>query len=271
MNNMAHPVTRYTDDPFFQVPRTTFHTSRGPVELPILYFDTTMVQAFFLVERARAERLLAGTGLVPSLTVGGKALVGVACFEYRETSVGTYNEVGVALAVQRDGTPLKLGGWRDLLATLSDPESRQVAFHILDLPVTTAAASAAGREIWGFPKFITGIPFHLSGRDFRCAVMMPGANVPVMELVGRLGPSLPAGPMGLALLSFLDDRLVRSTVNVRGATRLAAPGSLRLKVYGNDHPMGRRLEALGLDGAAPVAVSWTDRFQSRLNAGACVE
>lgn len=259
------------DDPFFQVPRTTFTTAQGPVELPILYYDTSALYAFFLPARERVAALLAGTSLVPALTVGNRALAALACFEYRDTSVGVYNEVGLAVAVCRRGEETPWRGWPDLLRTLRQPEQRRVAFHILDLPVTTAAANAAGREIWGYPKFVTDIPFRLSGRDFHCQVMSPGTRVPVMELAGRLGASVPVAPLSLTLLSYRDDALVRATVNARGATRLALPGSLRLSVGDTTHPMAQHLLALGLEQAAPVAAMWTHAFQSRLNAGAVVE
>jgi hypothetical protein len=256
--------------PFFQVPRTVFRSSEGPVELPILYFDASALYAFFLPPREKVAELLAGTGLVPALTVGNRALAALACFEYRATSVGVYNEVGLAVAVCREGETLALRGWRDLFATLNSPESRHVAFHILDLPVTTAAANAAGREIWGYPKFVTDIPFRLQGRDVECSVMAPGTHLPLMQLAGRMGASVPVAPLSLTLLSFRDADLVRATVNARGATRLALPGSLRLAVNDDRHPMSQHLHALQLDGAKPLALMWTHAFQSRLNAGAVV-
>lgn len=255
------------DDPFFLVPRRGVRTSEGGVELPILYFDTSAVFAFFMVDRVRVDTLLAGSGLVPALTIGGLALAAVACFEYRDTSVGGYNEVGLSVAVSRQGETVELGGWKDLLTTLQQPEMRHVAFHILDLPVTTAAANAAGREIWGFPKFVTGIPFRLQGRELLCQVMAPETEVPVMTLSGRMGASMPAGPLSLTLLSHHEGHLCRSTVNVRGATRVALPGSVRLVVNGGGHAMADRLKALGLDNAAPLALMWTHAFQSRLNEG----
>lgn len=255
------------DDPFFLVPRHPVRTSEGAVELPILYYDTSALFAFFMVDRARVEGLLAGTGLEPALTVGGLALAALACFEYRDTSVGVYNEVGLCVAVTRQGEAQELGGWKDMLATLQQPEMRHVAFHILDLPVTTAAANAAGREIWGFPKFVTDIPFQLKGREVNCQVMAPGTDKPVMTLTGRMGPSIPAVPLSLALLSRHEGRLCRSTVNVRGGTRLALPGSVRLAVGNGGHAMAERLDALGLGNARPLALMWTHAFQSRLNEG----
>lgn len=271
MNARIAPMNPVHNAPFFQVPRTHVKTSEGMVELPILYYDTSALNAFFLVEQARVEAVLKGTGLSPSLTVGGKALVGLSCFEYRDTSVGVYNEVGLAIAVTPQGEKLALGGWRDLLSTLSHPEERHVAFHIIDLPVTTAAANAAGREIWGYPKFITAIPFKLQGRDFDCQVMLSNnSDEAIMQLSGRMGASLPMAALSLTLLSLREQQLIRTTVNVRGASRLALAGSLRLRVPNQSHPMAQHLHALGLDGAAPVAVSWTHDFQSRLNAGVVI-
>lgn len=266
MNMMTRPpVTR--DDPFFLVPRHAVRTSEGPVELPILYYDTSSLFAFFMVDRARVESVLAGSGLVPALTVGGLALAALACFEYRDTSVGAYNEVGLAVAVTRPGEATVLGGWKELLATLQQPEMRRVAFHILDLPVTTAAANAAGREIWGFPKFVTDIPFRWQGQSVDCRVMVPGTDEPVLSLSGMMGAAVPSAPMGLALLSQHEGRLCRSTVNVRGSTRLALPGSVRLVAGSGPHPMAGHLRALGLEEARPLALMWSHAFQSRLNAG----
>ncbi len=268
--NAPTPITTLTHNaPFFQVPRQRVQTSQGAVELPILYYDTSTLNAFFLVDKAKVEAVLKGTGLSPALTIGGKALVALACFEYRDTSVGVYNEVGVAAAVTRNGEALPLGGWRDLLATLRQPEERRVAFHIIDLPVTTAAANAAGREIWGYPKFVTEIPFTLNGRHFHCAVKTPEGGT-LMQLTGRMGPSFPTAPLSLTLLSLRDGEMVRATVNVRGASKMALPGSLKLTVPDSRHPMAQRMHALGLDGAEPFAVSWTHDFQSRLNAGVVV-
>ncbi|MBP7229708.1 MAG: acetoacetate decarboxylase family protein [Moraxellaceae bacterium] len=268
MNMMIKPKLPVAhNDPFFLVPRRTVRTSVGKVELPIMYYDTSSLVTFFMVDRERVDALLTGTGMVPALTVGGRALAALACYEYRDTSVGVYNEVGLTVAVTRQGEAQELGGWKDVLTTLQQPEMRHVAFHILDLPVTTEMANSAGRKIWGFPKFVTEIPFRLQGRDFACQVMEPGTSQSVMTLSGRMGPSIPNGPLSLALLSHHNGRLCRSTVNVRGGTRLALPGSVRLTVDGGSHVMRDRLMALGMDDIAPLALMWTHAFQSRLNEG----
>ncbi|MEI2702889.1 MAG: acetoacetate decarboxylase family protein [Baekduia sp.] len=256
------------DDVFFQVPRTAVSTSEGAVALPIMYYDASALYAFFLVDRGAAESLLGGDRLRPALTAGDRALAAIACYQYRDTSVGVYNEVGLALSVTADDAAPPFGGWPDMVVTRSSPEARTVGMHVLDLPVTTAAANAAGREIWGFPKFVTPITYAKEGRRFDCEVASPdGGSAPLMRLAGTLMPSLPAAPLSLALYSELDGQLLRCVVNARGRSWMTAGRGLRLTAPGGEHRMAGHLAALGLDGATPAGVIWTDNFQSRLNAG----
>lgn len=269
-------------DPFFEVPRTSVHTSQGPVQLPILYRKTRNLNAFFMVDARRVREVLrdrAGDALVPACTWGGRALVGLACYEYLDTSVGPYNELGLALAVVPRGVKPGVGHWLQALQDVARP-GHELGFHVLHLPVTTAVANAAGREIWGLPKFVTPIHYGRTQRDVEMVLADPGApyaqpsqpsqrnhHEPILRLSGRLGPSLPAPPMSVALYSAVADQWQRATVNVRGGVRLHAPGTVRLTVGQCQHPMVHTLRALALDGARPLCVTDTDAFQSRLNQG----
>ena len=252
-------------DPFFQVPQTTHTTTQGPIDLPILYFDVSTLLAFFVANRDAVEAKLDGTGLRPALTLGGRALVGIAHYEYRQTGVGSYNEVGLALPVLPEAAPAP----RNLIQALyGSVDERYLGFHVLDLPVTTPLANAGGRELWGYPKFVAPIPFHLDRKSFSSTVMDPDGHGDIFSLSGRLGASLPAPPMSLVLYSHHQGKLLRTTVNVRGRVNLRRGRGLQLRVGESTHRMARNLRDLGLDRARPAIVMDTHRFQSRLNAGA---
>jgi hypothetical protein len=251
-------------DPFFQVPRTTHATTEGPIELPILYYDVSALVAFFAADREAVEAKLDGTGLRPALTIGRRAIVGIACYEYRKTSVGPYHEVGIALPVLPEGAPAP----RNLIRALyGSVDERHLGFFILDLPVTTAVANAGGRELWGYPKFVTSIPLRLDKTRFEGSVLDPDGDGVIFTLSGRLLPSLPAPPMSLVLYSHQRGNLLRATVDVRGRMHLRPGRSLRLRVGESPHPMAANLRMLGLDRAHPALVLDTHRFQSRLHAG----
>jgi hypothetical protein len=256
-----------TADPFFAVPRATRVTSQGPVELPILYHDATNVVALFAVDAARARQLLDGTGLAPLPLARGRALAAVSFYEYRDTTVGAYNEVGVALFVLPDGEPASPWRWTDLLRA---PSSRRLGAWVVDLPVTTAVADAAGRELWGYPKFVTRIPFEHAGRTIDGRVLDPSGST-ICTLAGRAGLGVPAPPLSLMTYTRLDGRLLRTHIDVRGRVTLHRSGTVRFTVGESHHPMAERLRRLGLGAARPLVLWTTSRFQSKLHAGTAAE
>ncbi len=258
-------MTAWSADPFFQYPQTTVATSEGPVALPILYYDDSQWMGLFLVDHKAAQAMVHADGLDAVRVAGGKALVGVAFYEYRETSIGVYNEVGVALAVVPTGTPMPT---LPLLSMLGSLDKGRVGFFIVDLPVTTAAACAAGREIWGYPKFVSPIQFSLVGDRFAGAVSDPAGAGSILDMSGVAGVGIPGPILDLILYSRRDGALLRTLVNTRGGGRTCLAGSMRLRVAASEHPMAQRLRALGLADARPALVMHSQRLQLRLNAGA---
>lgn len=256
-------------EPFFDVPRVSRPTSEGTVELPILYYDTSMILAAFPARLDAVTAEVTAHGLRPAITVGGRAVVLLAGYDYRATTIGPYREVGLAVpVVRKDAAPGPR--WQQILRDVDSPR-RDLGFYVLHLPVTTSAANAAGREIWGLPKFTTTIDVGFRGRDVRIRVEVPDGQPggqPILSLDGRAGIGVPAPSLGLLLYSWVGHAMLRTTVNVRGSGTAHLPGSVRLHAGAVDHPMADALHRLGLAGTRPLALLTTHRFQSRLNLGA---
>jgi len=257
-------MTTYISDPFFQTKTTKRKTSQGMVDLPILYFDTSNVLAFFLCDTNKVTRMLRGTHLKPGLSVGNRTVVAISFYEYRKTTVGVYNEVGVAIPVLHYTDRAPLGGITDLY---SATESRKLGFHVLDLPVTTEMANAAGRELWGYPKFVTDISFQLGGGCFHSKVQDPDSGQTILSIDGRVGLGVNVPPLSPVTYSRRKDTELRTTVNVRGDVKLSYPWGMKLTVGNSQHIMAKNLRALGLENARPISLMSTDKFQSRLNEG----
>jgi hypothetical protein len=256
-------------DDFFDVARTTVTTTEGPVDLPILYREATAAMVFVLARESAVNGLLAGTGLRAAGGAFGRVPIGIARYEYRSTTVGVYNEVGLALLAVREGERSPPLGVFDLLVS---PRHRRLGAWVADLPVTTAAADAAGREIWGYPKFVTEIPFSIHDGRLTCSVLDPDRqDRAIVQVDGSLGPSIPGPPIDLVTWSRLEGTLIRTEVTVRGAMRIHLAGDVRVRVGPSKHRMAEHLRALGLaedpQGARAIAVAATERFQSRLPAG----
>lgn len=254
-------------DPFFQYPQTNYPTSEGDVAMPILYFDDSNFIAMFFVDFDRAQALVRPDSLEAVRFSNGKALAAVAFYEYRLTSIGSYNEVGVGIAATPPGTPLPK---RPLLSLLRHPDNNRIGFNIIDLPVTTPAACAAGRDIWSYPKFVTPISFSLKGRRFTGSVTDPVTSSDLVTLSGCAGLGVRGPLLDLVLYSRHQGQTLRATAITRGGGMVCLPGSMRLKVSTSNHRMAENLRRLGLDNAKPAFVSYTHKLQLRLNAGAVV-
>lgn len=250
---------------FFPKQDSFVQTSRGRVDLPILYYDTTVFYAFFDAPLAAARKVLAGTGLQPIPLPGGRTLAGIAAYEYRATTVGIYNEVGLALLTVPEGVSLPLLSALDIFLPGG---MRKLGFYIADLPVTTAAANAAGREIWGYPKFVTKIPLSWGDGNMQLQVLHPEApQEPIMTLAGAYDENLHLPNFDLTTWTNLDNQLLKTHVTTRGKSGYCFRPDMKLSVGQRDHRMQRHLLNLELDGKKPLSMSVSHDFQSILPAG----
>ncbi|MBI4957524.1 MAG: acetoacetate decarboxylase family protein [Myxococcales bacterium] len=233
-------------------------TSAGPCELPIVYRDGSAIGLMYLVEPALVGACLpavAGRAPFEPQLVLGQAVVQFALLEYRDTSIGRYNEVALAAQVRRKGTA------PSLVRTLLDLRGVEAQGNcFLNLPVTTEAACAAGRELWGFPKYVVDI--ETSFAPERVRVVQRGE----FELVvGRAGPLVTPG-IPFVLLSAHGGRVLRTVVETEHRMRWGGARSVELRLVGHG-PTSDNLERLGLAVKKPFAVWRTDALRSVLPAG----
>lgn len=253
------------DDPFFAVPRKAVPTSAGAVELPILYDRVAYFTAVFRIALVHAQEALAPFGLHALSLPGGRAVAVLSFACYRHSTIGPYLECGLAIAAVRPGADPAV---RSLLSLWrGSAGGRGIGYAVLQLPVTTGLACAAGRELWGYPKFVTGIQARLLGARLLGEVADPDSGASLLRLTGRTGPGVPSPPVDLLIYSRLDGALLGARLAARGMGWLCTAGSLRLETTPLGHPMARTLAMLGLDGARPALVFRADPLRLRLHAG----
>jgi hypothetical protein len=243
------------DDSFFaRVPEAPHSTTEGPVVLPIRYRDASLFGVFFAAD-LDACRALVGPRSIEPWPLLGRAVVALFAWEYRDSSVGAYNEVGLGIQARRRGsTPSLLRLARDM--TADDDQG----IWVVNLPVTTQAAFTAGVELWGYPKYVTPIATRFDEGGARVRL---GDELSLS--LGRLhGPSLP----GLPVVTYTAQRgrLLRTVIDVDHRSRWGTGAGAHLELLG-DGPTASSLRALGLAGKKPLASFRTDTFRARLPAG----
>lgn len=226
---------------------STERFSIGEVELPIRYTDGSALACIYRVDLAAARDVVARETFEP-LPVGGKAMALVMALEYRETSVGPYQEFGVLVLVRRPGSA------PSTLRTLMAPASVEDAgWYVVSMPVTTGFTCAAGREIWGFPKYVTRIEAAF-GRG--TAQVILGEEL-VLEHRARFGMPMPAP--AYVFFSDLRGRLLRTVVPAKHTLRVGGARSVRLYVTGNG-PTAAAVRRLGLDTRRPMMAARADHL-----------
>ena len=116
--------------------------SIGSVELPIRYTDGSALACIYRVDLADARAVMASECFEP-LPVGGKAMAQLMALEYRETSVGPYNELGVLVLARRTGSA------PSAVRSLVKPASVEDAgWYVVNLPVTTGFCAPSVTRPW---------------------------------------------------------------------------------------------------------------------------
>ena len=252
-----------TNDSFFDYPQTVFNSSQGEVKLPIFYYDVSAVLVFYTADYQNVQQLLSPLNLTAARFFNGKAMVGFAFYEYRKTDVGPYNEVGLASAIY---APDRLRPACSLMHLKKNVDKRRVGFYIHHLPVTTAIANAAGREIYGFPKFVTDLPFELSDSRFKGLVKDEQGRT-IVSMEGKVKKGIKQAGFDLLLYSFLDDKLLRTVVDVKAKFNTFFFPDWQLSLGDSPHPMRETIEKMGIAGKKPLIVQTTQNFKSRLHGG----
>jgi hypothetical protein len=162
--------------------------------------------ATFLVRADAVGRILAPTGLAPFRLPAGRAMASLAFVRYTDGDLDPYHEVAVAFVV-------------------ADPAGgRAKGAYIHRLPVDQAFTCEAGRDIWGFPKFVTPIEIREEGRADSCRLEVDGATALTISM--RRGLPAPMRSTAVDAFSWRDGVLRRTKWELRGTGNRMRPGGV---------------------------------------------
>lgn len=195
------------------------------VRLPVEVREARSAAATFVVGHDAAARLMAGTGLEPKRLPGGRAVCILAAVQYVDNDLGPYNEVAFCLAV---------GGAGD-----APPGA-----YIHQLPVDGEFTCAAGRDVWGFPKWIAEIDIRVEDGGLRCHLAQEGEMILDLHVRARPVP-LPSKPAEMSAYARLGGVTRRTPFTSRASGVRGGPLGATL-VLGDRHPMAQDLRSLGL-------------------------
>lgn len=214
----------------------TYTIAGESVEMPVEIRSATTWVASFAVSAEVAQRMIDYSGFGVATTLPGRAMVNLAVVRYADGDLGPYHELGVTVMVD----PPDPG-----------PGVSKIGAFIHQLPVNQSFTLAAGREIWGFPKWMARIDLADGGRRTVCKLYDDEAFV--LSLSIARGVPMPARNSAVDAYSWLDGVRRRTKWQLHAAGARGRPGGARLEL--GDHPMAKELHEIGLPRRALFAGS----------------
>lgn len=228
------------NSPFFDGITQAELTENGqPVKVPLFYYDGTATTAIFPARLSALRAALPDPRFSPARLAPGVGVVGVSCFEYRDTDIGPYNELAISIILNEPYFRANLPG-RALISALRRHQFDAWVHH---LPVTTEIARAAGVDYYNYPKFVASIDFAEEGEGRTCRLAEGSEHI--LTLSGHNTPTRRSG--GLQFFSHLwMDRQPQSSefkINAAAMSETFSPGAAALTL-GKEHPIARELDRM---------------------------
>jgi hypothetical protein len=220
------------------VSRTSRYTIQGhDISIPVEVRDAGAHMASFFVPAAAAQDLIASSGLDVAEPIPDRAVCTIAFLRYLDSDLGPYYELAVAFLVRHKG----------MEPASAFTKSAEVARGFLgafihQLPVNQTFTLEAGREIWGFPKFLADIDIRQTGAANLCSLHHDGDFV--LSLAVRPGVRMPARASSVDAYSSADGVLRRTAWTMEPMGVRGRPGGAELVL--GDHPIAKELRTLGL-------------------------
>jgi Acetoacetate decarboxylase (ADC) len=207
-------------------------------ELPILYYRDDMFALYFSADYEKVKARMPSEKLHPVKLSKTRAIIAIVAFNYIETSIGPYGEVGVAApAVFADKPPLPLIPG---LLESRYPGFGNVIFH---LPVTNAVPRDAGRGEWGYTKFVSDMQFTNTPEYQQCRLSEGQNHILTLQVARRgitIGDNKP-----LTTYSVKDNSLIKTVIPQKGTARFSLMSGGSFLELGN-HEVSESLRTLDL-------------------------
>lgn len=218
-------------------PAVTYEIQGQQVTIPVEVRMARLVAATFTAPARAAQDLIEYSGLRVRRFASTLAVCSLAAIEYTDSDLGPYNEFALGIAVHAH-----------------DFRAGPMTTFIHRLPVNQPFACAAGRDIWGFPKWETDIAF--VPRRMRTDVVVSEGDDLIAGLAVRHSgipiPTLPA--LELACYSSRESVLRRTPWTMRLSDVSLRPGGATVAV-GHEHPVADELRSLRFPKGAIMSAS----------------
>lgn len=231
---------------------------------PVIFRDVHYIAALYTSNFEAVNKKLSGTGLKAALILNKKPVVALGLIQYKNSDLGAYNEVIIAIPVIPINCKSGFVNWLDLYAPL---ETKKGGQYILHIPVTTQRSVDAGRGCWGYPKTLLPIEHDFSTNKITTRIKDASGNSNIIAIQGSNGIGIPIPSMNLMTYSFLNHDLLKTKVEVNANMKWKPFSNIKIFVEDSSHPMAKDIIELDICNKNPIFTIESTKFKAKFNAG----
>jgi hypothetical protein len=227
-------------------------------KVPLFYYDGEQMTGVFPARMSALKKMLPDRRMTPARIAPGVGAITVTCFEYRDTGIGPYNELAIAISLNEPYFRPNLPG----RAMIDSMRRGQYDSWVHHLPVTTEIARAGGVDFYNYPKFIAAIDFTQDSATRTCRLAEGAEHILTMKCDRLRG----SGSEQVQLFSHLyQNREPQSSefkILAHDMGKTAKPGAATLEL-GDRHPIALELGDALLSKKA-IAAAYSPRIEGIL-------
>ena len=231
---------------------------------PVNFRDVHYIAALYSANVEAVRKHLIGTGLKAGLILRGKPVVALGLIQYKDSDLGVYNEVIIAIPVIPEHEKSGYANWLELYAPL---KTRKLGQYIIHIPVDSVQSMEAGRDLWGYPKTVLTINHQFVQNNVDSSIMNEDGNKSIVSFDGKLGIGIPIPSMDLMTYSMHHGEMLKTKVDVMANMRWNPFADIKINVLEDQHPIGRDLKALEICNQNPLFTISSTRFTAKFNEG----
>jgi len=231
---------------------------------PLDFRDVHYLALTYTSTFSAVNEKLKDTEFKAGLIFNGKPLIAVALIEYKDSDLGAYNEVIIAIPVVPKNVKSGIFNWLDLYSPL---KMRKLGQYIIHIPVTSEKSMLAGRGLWGYPKIVRKIIHSFGKNNIDSCVLNEEGNQNIIEFKGSLGMGLPVSNMDLMTYSFFQGQMLKTTVDVRSNMRWKPFADIRITANNTNDPMCKDIIDFGICNKKPLFTIEATKFKAKFNEG----
>ncbi len=222
-------------------------------DLPILYFRDDFFGLYFTVDYKKVKSIMPSDNLHPLVMPNGRAVIAIAAYNYRDTTIGPYGEIPIGIPVVLNKKQSRLSSLLPLMKESNYPGFCVLVQHV---PVTKVIARDAGRGEWGYTKFVADMKFRVTPEYFQCS--MSDKTEHILDLhVPKRGFKL-TDKKPLTSYSVKDQQLIKTVVKQNGIKRMSLNTKGAYVNFGH-HPVAESIKELDISKEPFMSFYYTER------------